>query len=129
MSLSKHKPVSRQICQFAFFQQNVTKNMVCKIYQVTPKKTKEQRFSTKIDLCLSRTITAKVFIACTKPYYLDVADDSRVCYVEKDFLSKVICKKLHDEVQWLRLDQLVLVIWHLLTRDSFLIAFPLYFLS
>ena len=34
---------------------------------------------------------AEAFIACTKPYYLDVADDSRVCYVEKDFLSKVIC--------------------------------------
>ena len=37
-------------------------------------------------------------LACTKPYYFDVADDSRVCYVEKDFLSKVICKKPHDEV-------------------------------
>ena len=36
-----------------------------------------------------------------KPYYFDVADDSRVCYVEKDFLSKVICKKLHDEVHCL----------------------------
>ena len=33
-----------------------------------------------------------------QPYYFDEADDSRVCYVEKDFLSKVICKKLHDEV-------------------------------
>ena len=45
-------------------------------------------------------------VACTKPYYLDVADDSRVCYVEKDFLSKVICKKLHDEVQCLHYDVL-----------------------
>ena len=43
-------------------------------------------------------------LACTKPYYLDVADDSRVCYVEKDFLSNVICKKLHDEVQCLHSD-------------------------
>ena len=43
-------------------------------------------------------------LACTKPYYFDVADDSRVCYVEKDFLSKVICKKLHDEVQCLHFD-------------------------
>ena len=41
------------------------------------------------------------FLACTKPYYFDVADDSRVCYVEKDFLSKVICKKLRDEVHCL----------------------------
>ena len=30
-------------------------------------------------------------LACTKPYYFDVADDSRVCYVEKDFSSKGIC--------------------------------------
>ena len=43
-------------------------------------------------------------LACTKPYYLYVADDSRVCYVETDFLSKVICKKLHDEVQCLHND-------------------------
>ena len=28
-------------------------------------------------------------IACIKPYYFDVADD-RVCYVKKNFLSKVI---------------------------------------
>ena len=27
-------------------------------------------------------------LACTKPYYFDVADDSMVCYAEKDFLSK-----------------------------------------
>ena len=40
-------------------------------------------------------------VACTKPYYFDVADDSRVCYVEKDFLSKVNCKKLHHEVHCL----------------------------
>ena len=40
---------------------------------------------------------AETPLACTKPYYFDVADESRVCYVEKDFLSKVICKKLHDE--------------------------------
>ena len=38
-------------------------------------------------------------VACTKPYYFNVADDSRVCNVEKDFLSKVICEKLHDEVR------------------------------
>ena len=46
----------------------------------------------------------RYLLACTKPYYFDVADDSRVCYVEKDFLSKVICKKLHDEVQCLHYD-------------------------
>ena len=46
----------------------------------------------------------RYFVACTKPYYFDVAGDSRVCYVEKDFLSKVICKKLHDEVQYLHHD-------------------------
>ena len=40
----------------------------------------------------------------TKPYYFDVADDSRVCYVEKDFSSKVICKKPHEEVQCLHYD-------------------------
>ena len=40
------------------------------------------------------------YVACTNSYYFDVADDSRVCYVEKVFLSKVICKKLHDEVHW-----------------------------
>ena len=44
-------------------------------------------------------------LACTKPYYFDVADDSRVCYVEKDFLSQVICKKLHDEVHSLHYDE------------------------
>ena len=44
------------------------------------------------------------FLACTKSYYFDVADDSRVCYVEKDFSSKVICKKPHDEVQCLHYD-------------------------
>ena len=43
-------------------------------------------------------------LACTKPYYFDVADDSRVCYVEKDFLSEVICKKLHVEEQCLNYD-------------------------
>ena len=46
-------------------------------------------------------LQADIDLACTKPYYLDVAEDSRVCYVEKDFLSKVICKKLHDEVHCL----------------------------
>ena len=45
-------------------------------------------------------------LACTKPYYLNVADDSRVCYIEKDFLSKVICKKLHYEMQCLHFDVL-----------------------
>ena len=30
-----------------------------------------------------------------------VADDSRVCYVEKEFLPNIICKKRHDEVQCL----------------------------
>ena len=30
-------------------------------------------------------------LACTKRYCFDVADDSRVCYVEKDFSSKGIC--------------------------------------
>ena len=44
------------------------------------------------------------FVACTKPYYLDVADDSRVCYVEVIFSSRVICKRLHDEVQCLHYD-------------------------
>ena len=40
-------------------------------------------------------------LACTKPYYFDVADDSMVCYVEKDFSSKGICKNLYDGVQCL----------------------------
>ena len=40
-------------------------------------------------------------LACIKPYYFDLADDSMVCYVEKDFSFKVICKKLHDEVHCL----------------------------
>ena len=44
-------------------------------------------------------------IACTKPYYFNVAGDSRVCYVEEDLLSKVICKKLHDEVHCLHYDK------------------------
>ena len=44
-------------------------------------------------------------LACTKPYYFDVADDSSVCYVEKNFLSKFICKKLHDEVLCLNYDK------------------------
>ena len=30
-------------------------------------------------------IKNSVNLACTKSYYFDVADDSRVCYVEKDF--------------------------------------------
>ena len=41
------------------------------------------------------------YLACTKPYYFYVADDSRVCYIGKYFLSKVINKKLYDEVQCL----------------------------
>ena len=52
---------------------------------------------------LSNVLNSK--LACTKPYYFDVADDSRVCYVEKDFLSKVICKKLHDEEHCLHYDE------------------------
>ena len=51
-------------------------------------------------------IVSQYLLACTKPYYFDVADDSRVCYVEKDFSSKVICKKPHDEVQCLHYDVL-----------------------
>ena len=46
----------------------------------------------------------RYFVACTKPYYFDVADDSRVCYVEKNFLSKVICKNLYVGVQCLFYD-------------------------
>ena len=49
-------------------------------------------------------MVAIIRLACTKPYYFDVADDSRVCYVEKDFLSKVICKNLFDELQRLHND-------------------------
>ena len=44
-------------------------------------------------------------LACTKTYYFDVANNSRVCYVEKGFSSKVICKKLNDEVHCLHYDE------------------------
>ena len=58
-----------------------------------------------ISIAFARTIIiASKPLACTKPYYFDVADDSRVCYVEKDFLSEVICKKLHVEEQCLNYD-------------------------
>ena len=47
-------------------------------------------------------------LACTKPYCFDVADDSRVCYVEKYFLSKGICKDPYGGVQSLHYDVLKL---------------------
>ena len=36
-------------------------------------------------------------VACTKPYHFDVADDSRVCYVEKDFSSQ---GDLQKSIRW-----------------------------
>ena len=50
------------------------------------------------------TFEASAIFASTKPYYFDVADDGRVCYVEKEFLSKVICKNLYIGVQCLYYD-------------------------
>ena len=43
---------------------------------------------------LSRAFSVffKNCLACTKQYYFNGAENSRVCYVEKDFLSKVIFK-------------------------------------
>ena len=40
-------------------------------------------------------------IECTKPYYFNVADNSRVSYIKKDFSSKGICKNLYGGVQYL----------------------------
>ena len=47
-------------------------------------------------------------LACTKSYYFDVADDSRVCYVEKDISSKGISKNLYGGEQCLHYDVLKL---------------------
>ena len=52
--------------------------------------------------------SAAFILACTKHYYFDVADDSRVCYVEKDFSSKGICRNLYGGVQCLHNDILKL---------------------
>ena len=44
-------------------------------------------------------------------------------------LKKKFLRCYRNFLNRLRLDQLAFVIWHLVTRDSLLIAFPLYFLS
>ena len=73
--------------------------------EISVQRLQEVKISTIWDNPYKRVLIADfavavTVIACTKPYYFDVADDSRVSYVEKDFLSKV-----HDEVHCLHYDK------------------------